>query len=78
MQTRRCSSKREKLSLIFQQIEYVATIFHDLKMGEHSFSTRPAADLCQHMLVAFCSLSIPMVPISFNQRNRLLVAVCSL
>ena len=69
MQTRRNSSKREKLSLIFQQIEYVVTIIHDLKMGEQCFSTRPAADLCQHMLVALCSLSIPMVPISFNQRK---------
>ena len=69
MQTRRNSSKREKLSLIFQQIEYVDTIIHDLKMGEQCFSTRPAADLCQHMLVALSSPSIPMVPIFFNQRK---------
>ena len=69
MQTRRKSSEMEKLSLFFQQIEHVFPIIRDLKMGENSFSTRPAADLCQHMLVALCSLSIPMVPISFNQRK---------
>ena len=36
--------QREKLSLIFQQFEYVVTIIHDLKMGEQCFSTRPAAE----------------------------------
>ena len=38
-------------------------------MGEQRFSTRPAADLCQHLLVASCSLFKIMVPYSFNNAN---------
>ena len=38
-------------------------------MGEQCFSTRPAADLCQHLLVASCSLFKIMVPNSFNNAN---------
>ena len=39
------------------------------KMGEQRFSTRPAADLCQHLLVASCSLFKIMVPYSFNNAS---------
>ena len=38
-------------------------------MGEQRFSTRPAPDLCQHLLVASCSLFAIMVPYSFNNAN---------
>ena len=38
-------------------------------MGEQRFSTRPAADLCQNLLVALCSLLKIMVPYFFNNAN---------
>ena len=58
--------KGKNYLFLFQQIEYDFIGFHDLEMGEHSFSTQPAADLYR-MLVALCSLLKPLVPYFFNQ-----------